>query len=1151
MPKGSSASKSNNEALNVLSFGSFYSPPLYVSDSELCCQKGKISYIVYMGESSFSPSSSSGEKSFSESSLTTLDVKAMTKSHFDMLGTYLDSKEKVEDQMLYSYTRCINGFSAVLDEAQVAALNDNPGVVSIFENKENRMYTTHSWDFLGFEKNGVPSLYSLQKKANFGEDIIIGNLDSGVWPESKSFNDEGMGPVPSKWKGTCDDGGGVTCNKKLIGARYFNKGFAANNGPVPEEWNTARDDASGHGTHTLSTAGGSYVPGFYEDGISIGSLHAIKKGIPVIAAGGNNGPSDGSITNGAPWLFTIGASTMDREIFTTVTLGDKKLFKGKTLASKNLPDGKLYPLINGAEAALAEATPRDAQLCLDGTLDPNKVSGKIILCLRGQTPRLPKGYEAERAGAAGMILANDIISGDELYLEAYELPSAHITYVDGESVMEYIKETRNPTASISPAITSFGEKPSPAMAKFSSRGPSKIEPAVLKFQLQPDITAPGVDVIAAFTGAIGPSRRPFDKRRTPYMNFSLADFNYPSITVPDLKGPVTVTRRVKNVGAPGTYTVSIKAPAKVSVVVEPSSLEFKQAGEEQLFKLTFKPIMDGMPKDYEFGHLTWSDGLHRVKSPLSYIVYMGQSSFSPLSSTGESSFSELDVQKMTQSHFDLLGSCLESKENVQDVMIYSYTKCLNGFAAYLNEAQVAAMKGNPGVISVFENQERILHTTHSWEFLGFEANGAPTLSSLQKKANFGEGVIIANLDTGKVLSMKLQGKNLNYVHIGSLPIAIPSYIFWLRTITIGVWPESKSFNDEGMGPVPSRWKGTCQAGGGFKCNKKLIGARYFNKGFASASPTPIPTEWNTARDTEGHGSHTLSTAGGSFVPGAEFLQDGMAIGSFHAIKKGIPVVASAGNNGPVAGSVAHGAPWLFTIGASTLDREFSATVALGNKKFVKGSSAASKSLPAGKFYPLINAAEARLPTASSADAQLCQNGTLDPKKVSGKIIVCLRGINSRVVKGHEAELAGAVGMILANDEESGSELLSDPHVLPAAQLTFTDGVPYKCPENASLAEFNYPSITVPDLNGPVTVTRRVKNVGAPGTYTVKVEAPPKVSVVVEPSSLEFKKAGEEKIFKVTFKPVADGMPKDYTFGHLTWSDSNGHLVKSPLVVKHA
>lgn len=113
------------------------------------------------------------------------------------------------------------------------------------------------------------------------------------------------------------------------------------------------------------------------------------------------------------------------------------------------------------------------------------------------------------------------------------------------------------------------------------------------------------------------------------------------------------------------------------------------------------------------------------------------------------------------------------------------------------------------------------------------------------------------------------------------------------------------------------------------------------------------------------------------------------------------------------------------------------------------------------------------------------------------------------------------------------------------------GVPYQCPEKASLAEFNYPSIAVPDLNGPVTVTRRVKNVGAPGTYTVKVKAPPKVLVVVEPSTLEFKKVGEEKKFMVTFKPVMNGLPKDYTFGHLTWSDSNGHHVKSPLVVKHA
>ena len=81
------------------------------------------------------------------------------------------------------------------------------------------------------------------------------------------------------------------------------------------------------------------------------------------------------------------------------------------------------------------------------------------------------------------------------------------------------------------------------------------------------------------------------------------------------------------------------------------------------------------------------------------------------------------------------------------------------------------------MISVFENQERILHTTHSWEFIGFEANGAPTLSSLQKKANFGEGVIIANLDTGKLLSLKLRGNIFNYVHIGSSPIGMLLHFF--------------------------------------------------------------------------------------------------------------------------------------------------------------------------------------------------------------------------------------------------------------------------------------------------------------------------------------------------------------------------------------
>lgn len=71
---------------------------------------------------------------------------------------------------------------------------------------------------------------------------------------------------------------------------------------------------------------------------------------------------------------------------------------------------------------------------------------------------------------------------------------------------------------------------------------------------------------------------------------------------------------------------------------------------------------------------------------------------------------------------------------------------------------------------------------------------------------------------------------------------------------------------------------------------------------------------------------------------------------------------------------------------------------------------------------------------------LCLGGSLDPKKVKGKILACLRGLSARIDKGLQASLAGAVGMILCNDEASGNELIADPHVLPASQINYTDGI---------------------------------------------------------------------------------------------------------------
>ncbi|KAI9185159.1 hypothetical protein LWI28_004823 [Acer negundo] len=113
--------------------------------------------------------------------------------------------------------------------------------------------------------------------------------------------------------------------------------------------------------------------------------------------------------------------------------------------------------------------------------------------------------------------------------------------------------------------------------------------------------------------------------------------------------------------------------------------------------------------------------------------------------------------------------------------------------------------------------------------------------------------------------------------------------------------------------------------------------------------------------------------------------------------------------------------------------------------------------------------------------------------------------------------------------------------------TFYPGNLFACPKSFNMADFNYPSIAVPDLVDSVTVTRKLLNVGTPGTYNVTVEEIAGVSVQVEPKSLKFGKEGEEHTFKVVFKRNNNVKLGKYVFGGLTWSDCS-HYVRSPIAV---
>lgn len=541
----------------------------------------KKSYVVYLGSHSHGPEPSS------------LNINRITESHYEFLGSFLGSHDVAKESIFYSYTRHINGFAATLDDEVAVEIAKHPKVISIFLNKGRKLHTTRSWDFMmGLDHDGVIPSGSIWKKARYGEHTIIGNLDTGVWPESKSFNDDKLGPIPSKWKGICqnDTDFGFHCNRKLIGARYFNKGYSSVVGPLNSSFNTPRDN-DGHGTHTLSTAGGNFVSrasvfgfgkgtakggspkarvatykvcwppvdgnecfdadivaafdmaihdgvdvlsvslggeptSFFNDSIAIGSFHAVKHGIVVICSAGNSGPKPATVSNFAPWEITVGASTMDREFLSYVVLGNKMHFKGESLSPTALPSNKFYPLISAADAKAANVSVGEALLCKNGTLDPIKVKGKILVCLRGENARVDKGEQAQLAGALGMILANNDINGNEIIADAHVLPASHINFTDGVAIFAYTNQTKSPKAYITHTKTLLGTKPAPFMAAFSSKGPSLITPEILK----PDITAPGVSVVAAYSEAQGPTNQIFDKRRVQFNSLSGTSMSCPHVS---------------------------------------------------------------------------------------------------------------------------------------------------------------------------------------------------------------------------------------------------------------------------------------------------------------------------------------------------------------------------------------------------------------------------------------------------------------------------------------------------------------------------------------------------------------------------------------------------------------------------------------------
>ncbi|CDY43570.1 BnaC02g16670D [Brassica napus] len=147
-------------------------------------------------------------------------------SGFDLHSLWYDSSLRTVSQsaqLLYTYANAIHGFSTRLTPEEADSLMTLPGVISVLPEHRYELHTTRTPLFLGL---GVHNA-DLFPETGSSLDVVVGVLDTGVWPESKSFSDVGLGPIPSTWRGGCEAGTNFTaslCNRKLIGARFFARG---------------------------------------------------------------------------------------------------------------------------------------------------------------------------------------------------------------------------------------------------------------------------------------------------------------------------------------------------------------------------------------------------------------------------------------------------------------------------------------------------------------------------------------------------------------------------------------------------------------------------------------------------------------------------------------------------------------------------------------------------------------------------------------------------------------------------------------------------------------------------------------------------------------------------------------------------------------
>lgn len=306
----------------------------------------------------------------------------------------------------------------------------------------------------------------------------------------------------------------------------------------------AIDDAVREGVNVINfSISGSQTS--VNDPVEQAYYRATLAGVFVAVSAGNSGPAN-AVAHISPWLTTVAASTHGRAFQATVTLGNGATYSGASVNTQALP---ATTLIRAEDAGLAGADATQLRLCYSNpvVLDPAKVTGKVVICTRGTTARVDKSLAVANAGGVGMVMMDN---GAGLVAEAHSVPTVHVNATDGQAIKDYAV-ANGAAATAALGTFTLGQSPAPVMAGFSSRGPNQGDSNILK----PDVTAPGVDVIATVSPALTIAQRDAVIAGTLVPPVDWASYQGTSMASPHVAGVGALIRQAR----PGWSPAAIKS----------------------------------------------------------------------------------------------------------------------------------------------------------------------------------------------------------------------------------------------------------------------------------------------------------------------------------------------------------------------------------------------------------------------------------------------------------------------------------------------------------------------------------------------------------------------------------------------------------------